>query len=180
VLDALDVEDANLAFQAIIAASPGGLGHAERHDVRAPATVSLKAAMEEAAQRDRVARQYVSVFEDLFGIGVVALRKAKSRAIGRAWETLSVYLAFLSAFPDTHVVRKHGPELADEVRRTAKSFFVRAEAGESNDLLRRDLLAWDSKLKERNINPGTSADLTVATLFFERLGDILPSAPKSD
>src|SRR5262249_9191178 len=56
VLAALDVDDAALAFRAITLASPGGLGTAERHDVRAPATVSLRAAMAEAADRDRIAR----------------------------------------------------------------------------------------------------------------------------
>src|SRR4051812_32934462 len=56
-LAALDVEDARLAFRAITLAAPGGLGSAERHDVRAPATVSLRAAMADAADRDRIARQ---------------------------------------------------------------------------------------------------------------------------
>ncbi|MBX4470409.1 triphosphoribosyl-dephospho-CoA synthase [Streptococcus pneumoniae] len=31
------------------------------------------------------------------------------------------------------------------------------------------LLAFDAQLKARDINPGTSADLTVATLFASRL-----------
>ena len=46
------------------------------------------------------------------------------------------------------------------------------------------LLAWDAALKARGINPGTSADLTVATLFAELMrfattiarATILPSA----
>src|SRR5262249_39259617 len=59
-LDALDREDARLAFRAIVLASPGGLGTAAHHDVRAPATVSLRDAMAEAADRDRIARQYVT------------------------------------------------------------------------------------------------------------------------
>jgi triphosphoribosyl-dephospho-CoA synthase len=32
------------------------------------------------------------------------------------------------------------------------------------------LAAFDASLKARGLNPGTSADLTVATLFAERLG----------
>src|SRR5262245_39889104 len=68
VLDALDIDDATLAFRAIVLASPGGLGHAERHDVHAPAAVSLKQAMAEAADRDRIALQYVTAFEDVFGL----------------------------------------------------------------------------------------------------------------
>jgi len=34
------------------------------------------------------------------------------------------------------------------------------------------LLGWDSALKSRGINPGTSADLTVATLFASRLSSM--------
>jgi triphosphoribosyl-dephospho-CoA synthase len=41
------------------------------------------------------------------------------------------------------------------------------------------LLAWDAALKAKNINPGTSADLTVATLFAHRLATILPSERNS-
>jgi triphosphoribosyl-dephospho-CoA synthase len=56
VLDRLDRADAADVFSAIAAANPGGLGHAPRHDVNAPATVSLREAMAEAADRDRIAR----------------------------------------------------------------------------------------------------------------------------
>jgi triphosphoribosyl-dephospho-CoA synthase len=38
-------------------------------------------------------------------------------------------------------------------------------------------MTWDGELKQRGINPGTSADLTVATLFARRL--LLPDAPNS-
>jgi hypothetical protein len=34
------------------------------------------------------------------------------------------------------------------------------------------LLNWDATLKSRAINPGTSADLTVATLFASRLASL--------
>jgi triphosphoribosyl-dephospho-CoA synthase len=47
------------------------------------------------------------------------------------------------------------------------------------DLLLSDLLGWDATLKRRGINPGTSADLTVATLFAYRLQGILPEAHNS-
>jgi triphosphoribosyl-dephospho-CoA synthase len=47
-------------------------------------------------------------------------------------------------------------------------------ARESADLFG-ELLAWDAALKARSINPGTAADLTVATLFAHRLRSILQS-----
>src|SRR5262249_53407824 len=69
VLRALDVADAELSFRAIVAAAPGGLGRAERHDVFEPASVTLRQAMAEAADRDRIARQYASDFDDVFTLG---------------------------------------------------------------------------------------------------------------
>ena len=54
-LDALDRDDADLAFRAIARASPAGLGSAPQHDVAAPATIGLREAMALAADRDRVA-----------------------------------------------------------------------------------------------------------------------------
>ena len=36
-----------------------------------------------------------------------------------------------------------------------------------------EMLEFDSHLKDRNLNPGTSADLTVASLLAVKLEDIL-------
>lgn len=180
VLDSLDVQDAELAFRAIVRAAPAGLGRAERDDVFQPATVTLKQAMAGASNRDRIARQYVCAFEDVFELGEPALAAALSRSADRTWATLAVYLKFLSAFPDSHIVRKHGAVTAEEVCRAALRFHARMQAGEDPAALRPDLLNWDAALKARGINPGTSADLTVATLFAHRLRTILPSARNSD
>ena len=43
-----------------------------------------------------------------------------------------------------------------------------------------EVLAYDRSLTARSVNPGTSADLTVATLFASRLRNILPSARNND
>ena len=176
----LDVQDARFAFKAIAVAAPGGLGTAPRHDVRAPATVTLREAMAEAAQRDRIAQQYVSNFADVFTLGEPLVAAALAHGVEPKWATLAVYLAFLSAFPDSHVVREHGPGVADEVRRGGEEFRYRLQQAGAPDALVPDLLAWDAALKQRGINPGTSADLTVATLFVHRLRSILPPARNSD
>ena len=178
VLAELDIEDARLAFRAIAAAAPAGLGRVERHDVHEPPTVSLQAAMAEAADRDRIARQYATDFADVFAIGLDALDATRPRE--PMWSTVAVYLAFLAAFPDTHIVRKHGLAVAEEVRRAAAPFHARLQTAEDPAHLLPDLLAWDRALKEQHINPGTSADLTVATLFANRLLNVLPSAGNND
>jgi len=173
VLENLDIADANLTFQAIALASPGGLGHAERHDVRAPATVTLRHAMAEAAERDRIAHQFSTGFEDIFDRGLNRLDAALRRWRDPKWATLAVYLGFLAAFPDSHIARKYGIVAAEDVRRGAAKFEHRLDAAEEPDALLGDLLAWDRELKASGLNPGTTADLTVATLFARRLNEHL-------
>jgi len=179
-LERLDVEDARLAFRAIALAAPGGLGTAPRHDVHAPATVSLREAMAEAADRDRIARQYVSGFADVFELGLPLLTSALPQAAEPKWATLAVYLSFLAAFPDSHVAREHGLAVAEEVRAQAQIFRARVTVTGDLSHLLPDLMTWDTALKKRGINPGTSADLTVATLFAHRIRSILPRTRNSD
>jgi triphosphoribosyl-dephospho-CoA synthase len=179
VLDGLDIRDADDAFAAIRRASPAGLGRAERHDVFAPAQATLKQAMSEAADRDRIARQYATAFADVFDLGMARHAAAAARWSDPKWAAVAVYLGFLSKFPDSHIVRKQGAEAAADVCRDAMKFDALLwSAQEPADLLDK-LLEWDAALKARGINPGASADLTVATLFGRRLQSALPSDRKS-
>jgi triphosphoribosyl-dephospho-CoA synthase len=180
VLDDLDIEDARHAFSAIVRAAPAGLGRAEHHDVFAPPTVTLLEAMADAADRDRIGRQYVSGFADIFEVGEANLVRALTTQSHPRWATLAVYMGFLAAFPDSHVVRKHGPEQARAVQHAAARFQQRLQSHASPEDLLPELLAWDAELKGKDINPGTSADLTVATLFAHRLSTILPPSSNGD
>lgn len=176
VLDGLDVADAADAFAAIVRASPAGLGRAEQHDVFAPPHITLKQAMAVAADRDRVARQYATGFADVFDLGMPVHAAGAARWSDPKFATLAVYLAFLSRFPDSHILRKYGADAAADVRRTAQKFDATLDAAADPASVVPGLLVWDKNLKERGLNPGTSADLTVATLFGLRLQSVLPSA----
>ncbi|WP_425450341.1 triphosphoribosyl-dephospho-CoA synthase [Virgifigura deserti] len=169
VLDALDVADAELTFRAIRLAQPGGLGTSPRHDVAAPATVTLRAAMAEARHRDRIADQYVTAFEDVFTFGLPRLRAGLARWVEESWATTGAYMGFLARFPDSHIARKFGAMVAGDVRRTAAHLDQRLAACADPATLSADLTALDTKLKAAGLNPGTSADLTVASLFALRL-----------
>ena len=179
VLRDLDVDDANLAFRAIVRAAPAGLGHSARHDVCHPAAVTLLQAMSEAADRDLVARQYATDFADIFDFGLPLLEAARASRADAKWATLTTFLGFLSAFPDSHIARKLGAETAHAVQREAAQYQSMLRAAEDPSQLLSAFLAWDSALKRKGINPGTSADLTVATLFTYRLQTILPSVHNS-
>ena len=173
MLDGLDIEDAGFAFRAITLASPGGLGDDAANDVRAPARLPLKAAMATAASRDRIAFQYAHDFSDIFGRGLAACKAADARPEpawrNPQWRTLLTYLDFLGAFPDSHILRRHGAIAAERTRAAAAKFATRLRAASDPAALLEDLKAWDTALKAQDINPGTSADLTVATLFARRL-----------
>lgn len=171
VLDRLDVADARQAFEAIRLAQPGGLGTASEHDVHGPATVPLGTAMAAARDRDRIALQYADGFVDVFDLGVPCLRAAFARGWSQPWAVAAAYLAFLSAFPDSHVVRRHGIGPALELCRSARRLADRLRDADDPTALVPELLAYDAKLKSAGINPGTSADLTVASLFVLRLQD---------
>lgn len=163
VLAGLDITDAQAAFRAIAAANPGGLGRHGAHDVAAPARIGLREAMAEAAGRDRIARQYVSGFADVFDIGlarIAALADAEPDA-----RTEAVHLAFMAAFPDSHIARKFGDATAEQVRAEAAEVAGAVDFRASAGIRRAPLHAFDASLKARGLNPGTSADLTVATLF---------------
>ena len=157
-------------------ASPGGLGEAPGHDVRAPAAVPLRVAMAEAADRDRIARQWISGFADVFGPGLAAYTEARARWADPRWAALSGYLQFLAAFPDSHILRKCGLGEAERTRREAAPLERRLQIATDPVALLPELLAWDASLKERGVNPGTSADLTVATIFAQHLLNMLRAA----
>jgi triphosphoribosyl-dephospho-CoA synthase len=136
ILAALDRDDAAAAFAAIARASPGGLGDAPEHDVRAPAQVSLREAMAAAAHRDSVAAEYVT---------------ATLQAI------VSLYMRLLASRPDTLIARKAGVAAAEAVSAAARA--VLEGTGSLADF------DASLRTPDHRLNPGTTADLVAATLL---------------
>ena len=179
VLAGLDVADAEAAYRGIAQAQPGGLGTAPTQDVLQPPSVDLRSAMTLAASRDSVARQYRDGYADLFGLGLTALGAsfgagAASSPYNPSALTIAavqrVYLALLSRFPDSHIVRNHGESVAQTVMAAAQAWQTSALYARLPDA-EPAFAEWDDALKEARINPGTTADLTVATLLIAGLTD---------
>jgi triphosphoribosyl-dephospho-CoA synthase len=82
----------------------------------------------------------------------------------------------LSAFPDSHVQRKFDLETAEEVRDEARSVRAEFTLAQGEEQRVAVLMDFDARLKVRGINPGTSADLTVACLLVHNLGVRLAQA----
>jgi triphosphoribosyl-dephospho-CoA synthase len=163
-LERLSVADAAAAYAAIRLAAPAGLGRVAEQDAAAAPSVDLRQAMALAAGRDSIARQYVTGYVEVFEIGVARLAAEAARGTPRAWAISHAYMDFLATLPDSHIRRKHGEAAAEEVRAEAASLAA-VLLGAASDGRRAALLAFDRRLKERGLNPGSSADLSVASLL---------------
>jgi triphosphoribosyl-dephospho-CoA synthase len=173
VLRDLTLCDAELVYAAIRRAAPAGLGRVAAQDALLPPTVPLGAAMALAAGHDRIARQYVASFEDVFALGVAALRRHEAAGTEESEAAARIYLSFLTAFPDSHIARKFGIEAALAVRDEALALAPLLSRPGAWARMRSELLAFDVRLKARGLNPGTSADLTVASLLAVACENIL-------
>ena len=162
VLSSLDGEDAAACYRAICIAQPAGLGEVDEGDVHAPPSMSLREAMALAAVRDRIAAAYVDDYREIFEHGVPLLAAARQRWRSLAWASTACYLHLLGRGPDTHIERKWGKVLAEAVSARARAVESTLKACENPRNAVAHLRAFDDELKSRGVNPGTSADLTVA------------------
>jgi len=160
----LDREDAAEAFAAIRIANPAGLGTADAEDVAAPPTVGLREAMVLAADRDRIANAYATDFAEVFDIGLPALAAARATAASTDLAVSTLHMTLLARFDDSHTARKHGADVARAIRTEAAALEPLWQPVVDSRSFDR-LLAFDADLKSRGINPGTTADFVVATVF---------------
>lgn len=165
VLETLSVEDARQCYQAIRRAEAGGLGEAGDQDISQEPSVTLLEAMEMARDRDQIALQYVSNFSTLWQVGLPALTTALNSGESVEWATAFAYLKLLSKAPDSLICRKQTVELATAVTEKAKRLVFEMNKNRKLDAYLNQLTAWDNELKQKAINPGTTADLVAATLL---------------
>jgi triphosphoribosyl-dephospho-CoA synthase len=170
VLDTTTVDDARHAYSAIRLAAPGGLGTAESEDVASEPTMPLTDTMRLAAGRDGIAREYATSFAATFEVALPAFEQARTDGLDWNDAIVETYLTLLATYPDTHIVRRAGSELADEVSSWARE--ARRDGGTRSALGRATIARMASALggNRNRANPGTTADITAAALFVALLG----------
>lgn len=158
VLAAITPYDGQQVYEAIRLAAPGGLGQADRLDVRAThGRVPLLEAMRAAADRDSIACEYVTDFEITFTIGAPTLTGYLQEFGDPEASVIQTYLTILSRVPDSLITRKCGARDADRVSCEAGKILaiggVRTEQGWQR------LQRWDRALRRdgNRLNPGTTA-----------------------
>jgi len=165
VLEKTTVADSEWVYRAIRLAQPAGLGEAPEQDIASMPTVILLEAMRLAAHRDSVARQYISYFSEVFDGAIPMYDSRLSLWDDEEWATVAVFLRFLARHPDSHIERKFGPAIANHVTERMRSVEAELTVAASPKPWMEVLRDIDREFKARGINPGTSADLTVATVL---------------
>ena len=173
VLTTTTLEDAEWVFKAIKLASPGGLGRSDEQDVSEKPSVNLAETMRLASIKDRIALQYVTDYQDIFDFAVLVYYNAVSKWGNKGWAAVSVYTGLLSQFPDSHIERKYGDQYSEMVSSKMSQLSNELSKIENPEHALPLLYGMDQELKAKGVNPGTMADMTVATVLTVFLEDVI-------
>lgn len=171
MLNATTKTDAEWLFKAILVANPAGLGYSAKHDVNNEVTCTLLEAMQYSAEKDFIALQYTNGFSTILNEGLARYQQALSRLERPAWAVTELYLYWLSHYLDSHILRKYDEHTAQAVKAEALTHYEAFVKTKIANQYLPELLAFDQSLKSRAINPGTTADLTVSTVFLQHCVD---------
>jgi triphosphoribosyl-dephospho-CoA synthase len=180
-VESTTAEDAVHLYEAIDIAQPSGLNEAADLDVNDPASkarllegnVSLFEVFKLAAGYDDICSEWVRNYPITFDLAYPDLMAQLERGDLNA-AVVHTFLKVLSEHPDTFIARKAGVEKAREVSLDAKKALELGGLETSEG--RKSVLELDRKLREsgNRLNPGTTADLTVAALALCTLSGYRP------
>ncbi len=168
------VDDACNLYDAINIADAGGMGDQDEYDV---ASDNAKNELRENKQTmfdvlkisapwDMLAREMTSDMPAVFEIGYptyhkLSLEKSKNEAC------ILTFLTILSQVPDTLISRKYGADEALKISMMTRDLLNLKDEADFSDKLKE----FDDFLSENKYNPGTTADLTAASIFVSYLKD---------
>lgn len=170
-------EDTVKLFEAIQHANPGGLGQVEKFDVTTTsaedlikANINLYKIFRMSADHDSIAKEWITEFQITFEVGYPYFKNLlKTRDINVA--IVHTYLKILGDYPDTLISRKYGTALAERVSNEAKD--ILEQGGLLSNSSKELLWKFDQRLRTPDkINPGTTADLTAASIMVALLEGI--------
>ncbi len=158
-------QDADWVYRAIRYVRPGGLGEVSAEDVRRAPTVTLLEAMALAKNHDRVAFNYTFGFKDVYELGIPGYHNGVYRWGDECWAAVWVFVTYLRQIPDSHVERKFGKRYTGMIQAEMSRLERLMLKTDIPDEIVPEIRRIDARFKEAGINPGTTADLTVATLL---------------
>jgi triphosphoribosyl-dephospho-CoA synthase len=127
--------------------------------------ITLLQVFEICREKDMICREWVTGFSMVFETGYPYLIERIQAGASINDATVDTFLKILADNPDSLILRKSGLEAAKTVSKKAEA--IMQAGGTATETGRKMLNALDDELKEENgkMNPGTTADLTAASLF---------------
>jgi triphosphoribosyl-dephospho-CoA synthase len=162
---ASDADDCRMIYEAIALMQPGGLGSAERYDVAGEAPLHILEAMQDAAARDTIARQYVNGFRDVLEFVLPAIELNRNRGMSLTDAVIRGSLQTMAEYPDSLIARKTGMPLAEEAAARAARVLDCGLPDDPRYLSALEDLDFWLRSDGNRRNPGTTADLVGAALF---------------
>jgi triphosphoribosyl-dephospho-CoA synthase len=174
VLRNLSPADSRLVYEAIRLAKPGGMGQVEEMDIAAEAPPDLLVAMQAAAGRDLIARQYNEDFRLVLDEVLPAIAAGTGCGWSLAESIVHTHVSLIAAHGDSLIQRKSGQQTADHASSIAKQVLAAGRPGDED--YNAALADFDFWLRSdgNHRNPGTTADLITAALFAGLRDGILP------
>jgi triphosphoribosyl-dephospho-CoA synthase len=163
-------EDAVNLYKAINLAEAGGMGEQEDLDVASDESqkeliekeITMFDVLEISAEWDQLAKELTTSMPAIFEVGYPTYKKLKEE-YGYNYACVETFLKLLSIFPDTLISRKVGIEKAKVFSEKSKEIInngsLLTDSGSSY------LKKLDKELINLKLNPGTTADLTAASIM---------------
>jgi triphosphoribosyl-dephospho-CoA synthase len=167
-------DDVVHVYEAIrLAMTPRALGEAEELDVRDDASLgrirdegmTLLDVFRRCAGRDSICDEWVSDFRITFEVGHPHLKRALEETGDVNTSAVDTFLSILAGHPDSLIVRKAGRERAEEVSERARMILDEGGSGSERGLDELRELDVELQMAGGELNPGTTADLTAASIF---------------
>lgn len=166
------VDDACDLYDAINIADAGGMGDQDEYDVSSDSAKqelrdnnqTMYDVLKISAPWDMLAREMTGDMSAVFEIGYPTyneLIKEKSKNDA----CLLTFLTILSQVPDTLISRKYGSDEALKVSMMTRDLLNIKDGSDFKDRLQE----FDDYLYKNKLNPGTTADLTAASIFVSYL-----------
>ena len=158
-------QDTHDLCMAISLSSPGGLGRSDMYDVSTNPSISIKQMMDYSAKYDRISYQFSHNYSDIldFIIPRLIILNEKHNSLDVSLSIL--FIEILAKIPDSHISRKYGDKIAKKTSNNASDLLKILDRENSPDYIANELNNLDYEYKKKGINPGTTADLLVASLM---------------
>ena len=172
VINSINEKQTKNIYKAINLAKAGGMDSKDKFDLNDNKSkdFTLLEAMNFASSYDFIAGEYSNNFDNIINTISVNWRNYFKLMGNGESATTATFLKLISSNPDSLIARKHGLDKAKEVSERFKTIADEYCASKNPNNLNNQLLLLDSELKIQGLNPGTTADVVVASIFLNRLG----------